>query len=186
MELDLIVSGFGGQGVLFAGTALAYSAIMEGKHTTWMPAYGAEMRGGTANCTVVVSDQEIASPYITNPNNVIALNAPSKRKFENKLKSGGIMIVNSSLVKEEPTRKDIDYIYIPVTDIANGMNEPRCANIVALGALIEKTKIVDIENVKTAIAKVLPAHRKGLILVNCEALEKGAEFVKKSKKLVSC
>lgn len=186
MELDVIISGFGGQGVLFAGTALTYSAVMENKHSTWMPAYGAEMRGGTANCTVVISDEEIASPYIVNPSNVIALNTPSVKKFENQIKSGGTMIINSSLVNEKPSRDDINYVFIPVTEIANELGEPKCANIVALGAFIEKTRIISLESAKMAIAKALPSHRKGLILLNTQALEKGAEFVKKSKQLANC
>ncbi|MDD3013013.1 MAG: 2-oxoacid:acceptor oxidoreductase family protein [Candidatus Gastranaerophilales bacterium] len=178
MEMDLIVSGFGGQGVLLTGVTLAYSAIIEGKNTTWIPAYGGEMRGGTANCSVNISEDEIASPYIENPLNVIALNTPSMLKFEHKIKPDGNLIVNSSIVEEKPSRKDINYIFIPVTDIAKNLGEPRCANMVALGALVEKTRVVKFENILSALAKVLPPSKANLIAINRKALESGAEFVK--------
>jgi len=185
MEMDLIVSGFGGQGVLLTGVALAYSAVIEDKNTTWIPAYGGEMRGGTANCSVIISENEIASPYIENPLNVIALNTPSMLKFENRIKPNGNLIVNSSIVDQKPSRKDTNYIFIPVTDIAQKLGEPRCANMVALGALVEKTKVVKLENIVTALSKIFPPSKANLIALNRSALESGAEFVKHLN-LVKC
>ena len=176
MEHDLIISGYGGQGVLFAGTLLAHAAIAEEKHTTWLPSYGAEMRGGTANCTVIVSDEEIASPYIEKSLYVIALNAPSVQKFENKIKSSGLMIINSSLIRERPERKDINCIFIPVGDIAQDLGESKCANIVALGALIAKTQVVSFENAINALHKLLYSKER-LLKINCEALNTGAKYV---------
>jgi 2-oxoglutarate ferredoxin oxidoreductase subunit gamma len=178
METNLIVSGFGGQGVLLTGVTLAYSAIIENKNSTWIPAYGGEMRGGTANCSVIISKEEIASPYIEKPLNVIALNTPSMLKFENKIEPNGNLIVNSSIVEAKPSRADINYIFIPVTDIAKELGEPRCANMVALGAFIEKTDTVKFESVLEALKKVLPPAKADLIAVNRKALESGMDFIK--------
>jgi 2-oxoglutarate ferredoxin oxidoreductase subunit gamma len=178
MEMNVIVSGFGGQGVLLTGVTLAYAAIIEGKNTTWIPAYGGEMRGGTANCSVIISEDEVASPFIENPLNVIAFNTPSMLKFEHKIKSGGNLIINSSLVDTKPSRKDIDCTFIPVTDIANNLGEPRCANMVALGALVQKTKIVEFDSILEALMKILPSSKANLININSKALKLGAEFIK--------
>jgi len=180
MEMDLIVSGFGGQGVLLIGTMLAYSAMFEKKNTTWMPAYGGEMRGGTANCSVMISTEEIASPYIEKPSNVIALNTPSMLKFQSKIQPNGLMLVNSSIVDEKTSRNDIECIYIPVTDMAKELGEPRCANMIALGAFVEKTKVVKFESIISALSKALPASKAALIEINRNALEAGAAFVRKS------
>lgn len=178
MDTNLIVSGFGGQGVLLTGVVLAYSAIMENKNSTWIPAYGGEMRGGTANCSVIISSEEIASPYVEKPLNIIALNTPSVLKFESKIVKGGNLIVNSSIVEAKPSRSDINIIYIPVSAIAKELGEPRCANMVALGAFIEKTKTVKFESILEALKKVLPPAKADLIVVNRKALELGIEFIR--------
>lgn len=179
MEYDLIISGYGGQGSLFAGTLLANTAIEEKKHTTWLPSYGREKRGGPSNCTVIVSDEEIDSPYIESPNYVIALNTPALKKYEHKIKSGGLVMVNSSMAEEKLGRNDINYVFIPASEIAKEIGEVRYANIVLLGAFIQKTKAVSIDNTLKAAVKIMSS-RQNLIKINCDALNAGSEFIKKS------
>lgn len=177
-EASIIISGYGGQGVLFIGMAISNCAMGEDKYVTWMPSYGAEMRGGTANCTVVIANEEVASPYQTNPDYVIALNAQSVEKFEMKIKSGGTMIVNSSLYKGHEKRTDINYVYIPANEIAAKIGEIKCANVVMLSAFIEKTKIVKIESLKKVIRNVISASKAKLLEINELAIQKGAEYIK--------
>lgn len=179
MESSLIISGYGGQGVLFIGMAISNCAMEEDKYVTWLPSYGAEMRGGTANCTVVIStDEEVASPYQQTPNYVIALNAQSVEKFEMKVKSGGTIIVNSSLYKGKEKRTDINYVYIPANEIATKIGEIKCANVVMLSAFIAKTKIVKLESLKKVIKSVISASKIKLLEINEQAISKGAEYIK--------
>lgn len=177
-EASVILSGFGGQGVLFIGTALSNCAMNEDRYVTWMPSYGAEMRGGTANCTVVIAQEEVSSPYQQNPDYVIALNSQSVEKFEMKVKSGGTLVINSSLYNGEEKRKDINYLYVPANEIASKLGEIKCANVVMLSAFIEKTKIVKLESLKNVVRKVFSASKVNLLELNEKAIEKGSEYIK--------
>ena len=177
-EASIIMSGFGGQGVLFIGTAIANCAMNEDKYVTWLPSYGAEMRGGTANCTVVIASEEVASPYQQEPNYVVALNAQSVEKFEMKIKSGGTLVINSSLFKGKERRSDINYLYVPANEIASEIGEIKCANVVMLSAFIEKTKLVKIESLKEVVKKVFSASKARLLEINEQAIQKGSEYIR--------
>lgn len=177
MESSLLISGFGGQGILVAGQILAKAIMFEGLNITWLPAYGAEMRGGTVNCTLVFSDDEVASAYVESPESVIALNLPSFERFEAKLKSGGTILVNSSLVQSKPKRNDILYKYIPLSEIADKIGDMKTANIAAIGAFLALMPVVKIENVKKAIAEVFKIKKAQIIDNNLKALQKGYEYI---------
>ena len=180
-DLSVIISGFGGQGALFAGILLCHAAVFEGKHTTWFPAYGAEMRGGAVNCSVNISDREVPSPVIDEADAVIALNDASQEKFEHKVKSGGFMIINSSLSHIKPKRTDIDYIKIPLNELAQKLTQPAFVNVIALGAFLEKTKILKIESVKEVMkemAKTVSAKKAALLPNNLESIEFGANIIR--------
>lgn len=180
-DMSIIISGFGGQGALFAGILLCHAAVVEGKHTTWFPAYGAEMRGGAVNCAVNISDDEIPSPVIDEADAVIALNDASQTKFEHKVKKGGFMIINSSLSHIPTTRKDINYIRIPFNDLAQKLTQPAFVNVMALGALIEKTGILKIESiieVMKDMSKKVSAKKAALLPNNIESLHFGVSVMK--------
>ena len=177
MESDVLISGFGGQGVLFIGQLLANACMEEGLNVTWTPAYGAEMRGGTVNCTVCMSDDEIACAYVDKPANVIALNAPSFERFEEKIKPNGIMIVNSSLVKSKPKRNDITYKYIPITEIAHKSGSEKSANIVSLGAFIKTFPIVKKNSIMSVMKEKLTGKKAQMLESNIKALEEGFSAV---------
>ncbi len=173
MDSNVLIAGFGGQGVLFIGQLLASSCMEAGLNVTWWPAYGAEMRGGTVNCTVCMSDEEVACAYVDKPENVIALNGPSFERFEDKIKPGGIMIVNSSIVKSEPSRKDITYKFVPMTDIAHSSGNEKMANIVSLGAFLKAFPIVTKESIISTMKKKLTGKKALMLDGNIQALEKG-------------
>lgn len=180
-DMSVIISGFGGQGALFAGILLCHTAVFEGKHTTWFPAYGAEMRGGAVNCSVNISDSEVPSPIIDEADAVIALNDASQEKFEHKVKKGGFMIINSSLSHLQPTRDDIKYIRIPLNELARKLTQPAFVNVIALGAFIEKTGILKIESVKEVMkemAKTVSAKKAALLPNNLECIEFGASIIR--------
>lgn len=179
METSIIISGFGGQGTLFAGQVLAYAALDAGKHVTWIPSYGPEMRGGTAHCTVIISNLEIGSPIVRDPTITVALNLPSLDKYENLIQSGGLMVANSSLTNRKIAREDIDAIYIPANKIAEEIGNMRLANMVALGAMITARPVLDMGSLRQALADHLPERHKKLLPANFEALQRGAEFVEK-------
>lgn len=176
MQQEFIFAGFGGQGVLLMGQLIAYAALQEGKRVSWIPSYGPEMRGGTANCTVIVSDREIGSPVVTRPSCIVAMNLPSLDKFEQAVKPGGFLILNSSMINREANRKDITVIKVPATATANDLGEARVANMVALGAVVEATKVVSVEGLIEALKKKLPAHRQNLLPLNQEAIERGRSY----------
>ncbi len=176
MQQEVIIAGFGGQGVLFAGQLLAYTAMDEGKAVTWIPSYGPEMRGGTANCTVVISDEEIGSPFVKNPTAVIAMNKPSLDKFEMLVKPGGVLVVNSSMVDRPVVRKDITVVNIPANEIAESLGSSRSANMVLLGALLGNLDLLPLEAVEKGLEGHLPERHKKFLQGNIEALKKGAEF----------
>lgn len=175
---EIIISGFGGQGVLSLGQNLAYAAMIEGKEISWMPSYGPEMRGGAANCITIISDKQISSPIITKFDTAIILNQPSLDKFESKVKPGGLLIYESTNILNPPTRKDIEVIGIPAADKANELNNIKVLNMVVLGAYLEKKPIIKLDSVIDALKKVLPERYHHLLPLNRQALESGAELVK--------
>jgi 2-oxoglutarate ferredoxin oxidoreductase subunit gamma len=176
MQEEVIISGFGGQGTLFAGQLLAHAVMDQGFHVTWIPSYGPEMRGGKARCTVIVSDEEIGSPLVSRPSIAIVLNIPSMDAFEPAVKPGGLLIVNSSLVTRRSDRDDIRAIYIPATDAATELGNVRLANVICLGALVQATSIVPLEAVSQALDDHLPERHRDLLDLNKAALRKGAEL----------
>jgi 2-oxoglutarate ferredoxin oxidoreductase subunit gamma len=177
MTTKVIMAGFGGQGVVLMGTLLAYSAMVEGKHTTFFPSYGAEMRGGTANCSVVVSDGEIASPVVNQPDCVVAMNIASLDKFESRVKPGGLVFVNSSLIKRGVERKDIEEVRIDANETAENLGSARAANMVMLGGVIARTGALNLDSVVGSLDKVLSERAMALIDVNRKALREGFEGV---------
>lgn len=174
-ETKIIIGGFGGQGVVSVGTILARAAMAENKYVTQMVSYGAEMRGGTANSTVVISDSEIASPVIERPDVAIILNQPSLDKFEERIVSGGLAVVNTSMVARQVQREDLDVVKVDATETANRLGNVRVANIVALGALVAKTGIVKTESVEGAIEEMFGRKKPGLIEINKKALAEGKQ-----------
>ena len=177
MEEKIIVAGFGGQGVLSLGQFVAYAAIADGKEVTWLPSYGPEMRGGTSNCSVVVSDQQVASPIISDPDCLIAMNKPSLYKFVDKVRPGGTVIVNRSLIPDHVERNDVDVIYIDAGALALEAGNAKTANIVVLGAYLAKSGIVS----KELAAKVIEdkfARKPKVIPANLKALELGFAAVR--------
>jgi 2-oxoglutarate ferredoxin oxidoreductase subunit gamma len=174
MQQEIIVSGFGGQGTLFAGQLLTYAAMDSGYHVTWIPSYGPEMRGGKARCTVVISDEEIGSPLVRRPSAAIVLNIPSMEAFEPAIKPGGVLVVNSSLVPQRSERTDIRAFHILASDIAAELGNVRLANVICLGALVQATGVVALEDVAQALVDHLPARHRRLLAPNQEALRRGA------------
>ena len=172
-----LFAGFGGQGVLLMGQLLAYAGMLEDKNVSWLPAYGPEMRGGTANCSVNISDEPIGSPVVSKATTVVAMNRPSLDKFESSVQPGGNLFVNSSIIEGKITRSDINAYYVPCNELAEELGNGKVANMVMLGAYIAKTKCVDIENVLEALRYKLGAKKEHLIPVNREALLKGAASV---------
>ena len=176
VQTELIISGFGGQGALFAGTLLAFTALENGKHVTWIPSYGPEMRGGTAHCTVIVADEEIGSPVVRNPAGAIVMNIPSLARYEPLVRAGGTLIVNSSLVDRPPERTDLLARMIPANEIAEGLGDKRMANMVLLGGYLAVQPIFTLEQVGKSLEKHIPEHRRNLLAQNFEALRRGAEI----------
>lgn len=176
MEESVLIAGFGGQGILLAGEVLANALMMDDKYVTWYPCYGAEMRGGTVNCEIVASNEEVSSVNKKEADFVIALNQLSFDKFLPKLKKGGWIIANSSLVKELRSRLDVNYIFAPITNLANELGELRISNIISLGLLAKVSKLTSVEMLHKALDAVLPEHRKNLLPLNLKALEMGFNF----------
>ncbi|WP_322509240.1 2-oxoacid:acceptor oxidoreductase family protein [Anaerolinea sp.] len=177
MQTEIIVSGFGGQGVLFAGQLLSYAAMDAGKEVTWIPSYGPEMRGGTANCTVVISDEEIGSPLVKHPQAVIAMNLPSLDKYEPLVKSAGVLIVNASMVNRQPARTDIHWVMVPGNEIAEELGDRRMTNMVMLGALLANLPILSLEALVRTLEAHMPARHQRLLPLNIEAIKRGAEYL---------
>lgn len=175
---EIIFAGFGGQGILSMGQTLAYSAMLENKEVSWMPSYGPEMRGGTANCIVIVSTSRISSPIVSKFDSAIVLNQPSLDKFEHAVKPGGLLIYEESSIINPPTRTDIECLGVPATKEAQKMNKKQVANMIILGAFLQKKPIVKIENVLSALRKVLPERHHHLIPVNEQALDLGKGFAR--------
>ena len=175
---EVIIAGFGGQGLMLMGRLLAYAGMLEGRIVAWMPSYGPEMRGGTANCTVVISSEEIASPVVTNPKTVIAMNKPSLDKFESLIQKDGLIVLNNSLIDQEVKRDDIRVLKIPANDIANKLGNLRVANMVTLGAYVKKSGVVKLESIFKALEKALAGKNQKILDLNKVALKKGEDIAK--------
>lgn len=180
MQTEIIIAGFGGQGILFAGQLIAYAAMDSGKEVTWIPSYGPEMRGGTANCTVIVADEEIGAPTVRNPAAAMVFNLPSLEKYEPLVRSGGVLIVNQSLVDRNFQRDDITAVMVPANEIAEELGEKRLTNMVMLGALLELLPILSIKSIEKTLDAHLPERHKHLLPLNSKALIEGAEFARKA------
>jgi len=177
MTAKVIMAGFGGQGVVLMGTLLSYSAMVQGKHTTFFPSYGAEMRGGTANCSVIVSDDEIPSPVVTQPDCIVAMNIASLDKFESRVRPGGTVFINSSLVKRDLERDDVEEVRIPANEMAEELGSAKAANMVMLGGVIKKTGAIELDSAVKSLEGVLSERAMALLDVNKEALRKGFDAV---------
>lgn len=173
MTTNIIITGFGGQGILFAGKILAYTALVKGKQLSWLPSYGPEMRGGTANCHVIVSDEPVGSPIITVPDVLISMNKPSLDKFENTVKEGGTILYDKSLIDRDVTRNGVKSVAVEATGIAMAEEKPGMANMVMLGALLKATGIFSLDDIRMGVEKTVPASKKHLIDVNMQMIEKG-------------
>ncbi len=169
---DVVIAGFGGQGVLLVGKMLAYAGMRENKEVSWFPSYGPEMRGGTCNCTVVISDRPVGSPVVQHPSAIIVLNLPSLDKFEPLLRSGGLLCVNTSLIHRQPRRDDVRVVAVPANDIAIELHNPRGANMVALGAYVGSTGAVS-ERVLEEVIQETFAGKPGLVEANLQAFRRG-------------
>jgi len=179
MTEELIIAGFGGQGVLSMGKILAYSGIMDNKEVTWFPSYGPEMRGGTANVTVIVSDSRISSPVLSEYDTAIILNQQSMDKFESKVKPGGVLLYDPNGIIYPPTRTDIQVYKVEGTVTAVEMGNPRVFNMIIVGGYLKVRPIVSLDNVQKGLEKSLPARYHNLIPLNIEAIKKGQEIVEK-------
>lgn len=175
-QQTFLLAGFGGQGLLFAGKVIAYAGMLSGKEVSWFPSYGPEMRGGTANCSVIISDEPIGSPLVLSPQILIVLNSPSFDKFEKSIQKGGLVIIDSSIIERKPERDDIKYYLIPATQIANENNLKGFANMVVLGTLLKLTGFADNEIFQIALKKSVPANKEALILSNIKAIELGFNY----------
>ena len=173
MTEEMILAGFGGQGILFAGKMLAYFGLMDGREVSWLPSYGPEMRGGTANCSVCVSDSPICSPLVTEPDILIAMNKPSYDKFIDTVKPGGIAIIDSFLIEDRCQRNDIKCFYVPATPMAAENGITGMANIILVGKLVKETGIASAETIRHALEKIIPPKKANLIESNLKAIEMG-------------
>ena len=173
---QILIAGFGGQGVLFAGKFLAYKGLTEEKQVSWLPSYGPEMRGGTANCSVILSDMPVGSPIITTPDVLIAMNLPSLQKFVNDVVPGGKIFVDSTLIDAKVERGDVEVFYVPATQLAKDAGFSTLANMVLVGKVLKECDAVSFENNKETFEKFIPAKKAGLIGMNCQALQTGYDY----------
>ncbi len=178
MITKVIFSGFGGQGVLMMGTSLAHSAMNQGFHVTYLPAYGAEMRGGTANCTVAVADEEIASPVASEPDYLIVMNSPSLFSFQTKVSARGTIFLNSSIISERPSRRDVAVYAVPCGEIAQDLGNTRVANVIMMGAFIKKSGIVKADTYLKSLETIMGSRKKGVAEINRKAFAAGFDFIK--------
>lgn len=175
MQTEIFIAGFGGQGVLFAGQLLAYAAMDEGRDVTWIPSYGPEMRGGTANCTVVIADEEIGSPIVRHPQAFIVMNLPSLGKYEGMVRPGGVVVINSSIIDRKANRDDVQSIMIPGNEIAEELGDRRMTNMVLIGGLLAHLPVLSLDAIGKALEAHLPARHLRLLPKNLLALRRGAE-----------
>lgn len=173
---QILIAGFGGQGVLFAGKLIAYKGLLEDKQISWLPSYGPEMRGGTANCSVIVSDTPVGSPIVSKPDVLVAMNLPSLVKYEGEVVSGGTIIVDSTLISEKVQRDDVNVYYVPATKIATDEGFSTLANMILMGKLMQVCDNVGYDKVEDAVKKVVPPRKANLIDVNLKAVKLGYEF----------
>ena len=173
---EIIIAGFGGQGLLFAGKVLAYAGLLEKRQLSWLPSYGPEMRGGTANCNVILSDSPVGSPIVQHPNVLIVMNTPSLDKYEKEVVPGGKIFLDSSLITRKVERKDVDVYYVPATRMAADMGTPGLANMVLLGMVIRETGCVKPETVDEALRHVIPARKANLFDANKAAVDAGRNY----------
>ena len=176
MTTQILFAGFGGQGVLFAGKFLAYKGLLEEKQLSWLPSYGPEMRGGTANCSVILSDEPVGSPIVSTPDVLVAMNLPSLDKYENAVAPGGMILVDSTLIARKVNRTDVKVFYVPATKMANDMGAPTLANMVMTGKLIRECDAVSYDHLEDALHKVVSAKHADLFEVNLKAINLGYEF----------
>lgn len=174
---EVILAGFGGQGILFMGKILAFAAMIEGKKLSWLPSYGPEMRGGTANCHVIIDDNEIGSPIVTRPNILVAMNKPSLDKFEDTVLEGGYIFVDKSLIDRDVKRDDVKTIYIDATKIADDLGNKGLANMVMLGSVLKATDIFTIDEIEDTMKKSLPKSKQSLVESNMKAVKEGYSLV---------
>lgn len=176
MTNEILFAGFGGQGILFSGKVAAYSGLVCGKQVSWLPSYGPEMRGGTANCHVIISDEPVGSPIIVKPTDLVVMNKPSFDKFENDVVPGGNIIIDSALIDRDAVRTDVNVYKIPATQMANDMGMPKLANMIVFGKLLKVTGFVDLEGVKKGLAKSIPPTKQALYDTNLKAIEAGYNY----------
>lgn len=176
MARQILIAGFGGQGVLFAGKFLAYKALMEGREVSWLPSYGPEMRGGTANCSIIYSDEPVGSPIVSNPDVLVVMNLPSLDKFEDAVVAGGQIFVDSTLIERKVARTDVDAFYIPATQLASDAGIPTLANMIIMGKLLKENPELAYDTINDALAKVVSAKRANLLDANIKALEIGYNY----------
>ena len=174
--MQILIAGFGGQGVLFAGKFLATKGLIEGKNVSWLPSYGPEMRGGTANCSVIISDDPVGSPIVNEPNCLVAMNLPSLRRYENSVVPGGMILVDSTLIDEKVERNDVSVFYVPATKMAKDEGFSTLANMILCGKLIKESADLKFENTDEALKKVIPPRKANLLDINLKALKVGYEF----------
>ena len=180
MTNEVIMAGFGGQGLLFSGKVLAYAGLLENRELSWLPSYGPEMRGGTCNCSVIVSDEPVGSPIIAHPNVLMVMNEPSLDKFEETVAPGGTIFVDSSLIARKVKRTDVEVVYIPATQMAKDMEATSLANMIILGAIVEKLGCVKGETIVDALKHVISARKANLLDLNLKAVAAGADFIRKA------
>ncbi len=173
---QILIAGFGGQGVLFAGKLLAYKGLVSDKQVSWLPSYGPEMRGGTANCSVIISDEPVGSPIVANPDILVAMNLPSLQKYENDVVSGGIIIVDSTLISKKVERTDVTTYYVPATKIAKDEGFSTLANMILMGKLMKASDMLGFEGIEETVKKVVPPKKANLIDINIKALKTGYDF----------
>ena len=174
--LQILIAGFGGQGVLFAGKCIAYKGLLEGRQVSWLPSYGPEMRGGTANCSVILSDQSVGSPIVSTPNVLTAMNLPSLDKYESAAQPGAKVFVDSSLIGRKLTRTDVEAFYVPATKMAADAGIPTLANMILLGKMIRETQMVNYDDMEDCLKKIISAKRADLLGANLKAIEAGYTF----------
>ena len=173
---QILIAGFGGQGVLFAGKFLAYKGLVQDKNVSWLPSYGPEMRGGTANCSVILSDMPVGSPIITDPDILVAMNLPSLQKFVDSVVPGGKILVDSTLINEKVTRTDVEVFYIPATQMAKDAGFSTLANMILAGKVLKEIDIVSYEGNKETLESFIPSKKAALIDINCKALQTGYDY----------
>ena len=176
MTKNILIAGFGGQGVLFAGKFLAYKGMLEGKQISWLPSYGPEMRGGTANCSVIISDDPVGAPIVSNPDVLIAMNLPSLDKYEKDVVSGGTIFVDSTLIGRKVERTDVNVFYVPSTKLAQEIGAPKLSNMILMGKVIKEAGAVSYENLEDGLKKVVPAKHADMFDINLKAIETGYNF----------